>query len=301
MVKKNIYFDDRYDVYNQYTQFCSNTPIKSVQICNKILNENKECLITKDSGKNDNYDRKTFKTKKCQMFYKLYNSNGFVCNVAQKYSSFDFINKFDKEIYNVYQSKCEMRSLWSGDKPRWIYNASSNKCLYAQPNIDSVPLLKECKNDANYIWYHSDGVAYYATGLSTKRYLNILNLNNPVITLSYYKNNDPIYFKYDNGLIFPDELRRKKKRCMSVNGNNGIALKTCNQYSNDQKWSLWDENPQTLRSAKTRTVWIYNRKLNMCIESGKLLDVVMLKSLNGKFQFLEMVSINHYMKDIVLV
>jgi len=270
---KKIFFDDRYNVYDDYTRFCENIENKSIDMCNKILNDNTECLINKNN--NDTLYCNDFKSVKCQRLYQSFNNPNFVCNVAKKLNnSFDLNDKFDSDIYSQYQQKCEMETLHSNMKPRWIYNASLNKCLYASE--DNIPLVKDFKDDINFIWYiNSSSITVFQSAANIHRYLNVLDLNNPKLTLDMYNEGKNFEFNYNenNGLINPLYLNFKKKLCMSIGNDNSsipdsVYLRNCTE-SDDQKWKLYDANPIGNSKSNTRIVWIYNKKRNMCIESGE--------------------------------
>jgi len=269
--KKNIYFKDSYDYYDKYLNFCENIEDKSIEMCNNILEENKECQI----NKNNNLDCNEFKSVKCQKFYQLLRNNKFVCNVAKNLnnSTYDFIDKYDSDIYNQYQQKCEMGTIDGNVNPKWIYNAYFNKCLYA--SADNIPIVKDCKDDLNFIWYAKSGeTTTFQSAANTQRYLNVFDLNNPQLTISNHNEGNNFDFNYykEYGLINPSNLKFKKKLCMSIADENSsnpnvVYLRNCTM-SDDQKWIIYDENPIPLLNSETRIVWIYNKNKNKCLGSG---------------------------------
>eukprot|EP00833_Pecoramyces_ruminatium_P017380 jgi/Orpsp1_1/1191412/evm.model.d7180000085589.1 len=269
---KNVFNKDTYKLYKNYLNFCENAQERSIELCNDLIDDHKECEINVND---DDINCKTFKSGKCQDFYNLLNRGSFVCNEAKKYVSYDMINNFKSEKYSKYQEKCEMTTLNSNAKRRWIYNASVNKCLFAPSRINYKPILKPCNDSNESQWYFNSfprGIIHSA--VNTNLCLNLTDIS--IGRVEYTKcNNDIIPFKYTNdGTIYSAKYGNGK--CLSAGDGKSsdtdimIFYRSCKK-TKDQIWELWDKNPSDFYNTegKTQIVWLYNRKLNKCVHTGK--------------------------------
>ncbi|ORY17706.1 hypothetical protein LY90DRAFT_517565 [Neocallimastix californiae] len=81
--------------------YCT-TVEKSNEECEKEVKENKQCQIEFKNIiiKNEILSKgETFKSDKCQTFYKRQFANQSVCSIAKKYNSFGFIDNYNKTAY----------------------------------------------------------------------------------------------------------------------------------------------------------------------------------------------------------
>jgi len=158
------------------------------------------------------------------------------------------------------------------DKPKYLYNAFVNKCLFAQAKINQPPLIKDCKNNNRFKWYLSKG--YFLSYANTDRCLSISDDVNNTLKVGTCSSNANTFVYTDEGSIFTSN---NEDKCLSTNeddeNDDKIYLNTCYDFDN-QIWSLWDTNPYDIINAETQTVWIYNKKLKKCLYSnynGKLI------------------------------
>ncbi|KAG4092904.1 subtilisin-like protein [Neocallimastix lanati (nom. inval.)] len=80
--------------------YCT-TVEKAIEECEKEVKENEECQFEFKNMKNSEILSKgeTFKSDKCQTFYKRQFANQSVCSIAKKYKSFGFIDNYNKTTY----------------------------------------------------------------------------------------------------------------------------------------------------------------------------------------------------------
>jgi len=151
------------------------------------------------------------------------------------------------------------------ETPKWIYNKFNGKCLYAQKQLNKVPLLKECENNLQFNWYvpkkYKEG--YIQSVANTKRCLNIPDTESGELLVNSCTSSKT--FKFDEGIIYFPSI--SDEYCVSVNENENIKLEEC-EMIDEQYWSVWDRNPKEIFDVKTQTVWIYNKELNKCLRSA---------------------------------
>jgi len=143
--------------------------------------------------------------------------------------------------------------------PQWIYNPSINKCLFMQTKNNQELLVKDCEDNAKFNWYVSPSFSKgYIFSINRRCLKNV----NDVIKVGPCDSND--VFEMENGLIHPTEDKTKCLTASNPEEDSVGVLKSCN-YSDDIKWVLWNENPADYYNVETKTVWIYNKKLNKCL------------------------------------
>jgi len=156
----------------------------------------------------------------------------------------------------------------SNAKPKWIYNASTDKCLYAletSNQFDKRLRLKDCEDNKRFKWLISPyPKGYFHSATFTDYCLNVNTANNKMEINDCDVSNT---FEYTiDGIIYSTDIGDEK--CMSIgNGIDNTKLETCTK-SDAQLWSVWDKNPYEITRAPTRSVWIYNRKLKKCLIAG---------------------------------
>ncbi|KAL6632130.1 hypothetical protein U3516DRAFT_837395 [Neocallimastix sp. 'constans'] len=155
----------------------------------------------------------------------------------------------------------------SNAKPKWIYNASVDKCLYTKGKgiYDYNLLMKDCEDNNKFKWYISPYPKGYFHSASLTDYCLTVNSSNNNMAIRDCDSSTALDYT-DDGIIYSVDIGNGE--CMSASGSSSnINLKTCNK-SDEQIWSVWDRNPYEITRLKTRTVWIYNKKLNKCLISG---------------------------------
>jgi len=82
--------------------YCT-TVEKAIEECEKEIKENEECQIEFKNIKIKSEilsKGETFKSDKCQTFYKRQFANQSVCSIAKKYKSFGFIDNYNRTTYH---------------------------------------------------------------------------------------------------------------------------------------------------------------------------------------------------------
>ncbi|ORX78904.1 hypothetical protein BCR32DRAFT_301338 [Anaeromyces robustus] len=259
--------DKSIQVYNEYIKFCNgNIQNKSVEMCNKILEENKECQITKNgnnnNNNNNNYNCNIFKSEKCQSFYQIYNNPGFVCKVAQKYKTTNHDQKWslwDENPYNIMNAKT---------RTVWIYNPKLNKCIESGEKYGDKPTIINCNSAKKTQWQIPiSGNGFFKSLYEGNEYcLTVDNIDEGDIIMKECNENSiimDINSSY-NGKSIISSLNKNK--CLGLVNTEDydlrLKLNKCNESSEDQQWEIWFQNPNTYQ-----TVWIYNKNIDKCINS----------------------------------
>jgi len=159
-------------------------------------------------------------------------------------------------------------------KPVWLYNMNLNQCLVAQINEDKKPKIRESGNYSNHKWYVDPyPKGYIRPKSSTERCITITDVDNGKIKVSNCTINDDNnnIFEYTNEgyikSILSNECLGKGDKQGTEDNADGGYLKPCTN-ADDQVWQRWERLPNNIVNAQTKSVWIYNKKLNKCIYTG---------------------------------
>jgi len=156
----------------------------------------------------------------------------------------------------------------------WVYNKKMNKCLFSGTQYNNRPIIGDCDNTNSSKWdipvsgeLYFKSVEYGWCIYNSEPTVGGLNMrecdNDKVIMKDIFSSptREAIRPYYDENLcmgkLYPDN-----KNDIRLNMN------PCDKSKEDQSWEIWDRNPNDIIEAKTKTVWVYNEKLNKCLKSG---------------------------------
>lgn len=197
------------------------------------------------------------------------------CDKKNKNIVWDFVDIIPNEKVTTTETTTTYKSKPTPTtSPIWLYNVSTELCLNAPENKNSVPMYVMCESTDDYKWYY----------IKTKEGIYLKSKKNPDLCLrvdnedeskaSMGDCDDNAIFIYNN-IYKSIESNKYRDKCIgnkNIADNeyilNKITLYDCSkEVRNDQKWIIKKSLPETsYESTKTNSVvWIYNESSNSCL------------------------------------
>ncbi|ORX78420.1 subtilisin-like protein [Anaeromyces robustus] len=246
--------------------YCT-TKEKSVEDCEKELNDNEECINSlfieefigeyyyiKDDINNEDIPKycKIINSQKCQMFYNNQFENQSICSIAKQYKKFEFIDNFRMEMIDIYKKICDFSfNVEEGGSHEYdcgnYINENFSNCILS----DLFDIDNNNSNNDDELKQNSEFVQQ-CNNVKLERCQNFYKnrkeeiLKNP--SCSYlYENNDPSIIDlttvYDEDRIdFTfNNYEKFSEKCKSVLDKN-LVLENCNRELEEYKECFLDTN-----------------------------------------------------------